>query len=82
MARGSPNGRPLMGQRLNDTKALVANGIPPPQGAFELHSRPSAEASVTPPEQGGAKHTWAEVPNPTPDAGDTFRRTVDYLGRK
>lgn len=52
---GSYSSRPLRGDRLNDTRALVANGIPPPQGAYELHSRPSAEASVTPPELGGTR---------------------------
>ena len=50
--------RPLRGDRLNDTSALVANGIPPPQGAYELHSRPSAEAAVTDPAQGGARDAF------------------------
>jgi len=53
--------RPLRGERLNDTRALVANGIPPPQGAYELHYRPSAEASVTDPSQGGTRDTMRSV---------------------
>lgn len=83
MARTSPNGRPLTGQRLNDTRALVANGIPPPQGAYELHSRPSPEAAVTDVSQGGVRDALlSNRPNPCPDSGDTMRRAIDYMGRK
>ena len=91
--------RPLRGSRLNDTKALVTLGIPPPQGAYELHSRPSAEASVTDPSQGGTRDSMRSVEwsgttgppamgggpgilprrSPAPDAGNTLRRTMDYM---
>lgn len=71
--------RPLRGRRLNDTAALVAKGICPPQGAYELHSRPSPEAAVTAPEAGGTRDTSMGGRNPAPDGGNTLRRTVDYL---
>jgi len=79
MARQSPNGRPLAGERLNDTSALVARGIPAPQGRYELHWPPSAEAMVTDVEQCGTRPSFSDVVNPTPDPGHTLRRTVDYL---
>jgi len=71
--------RPLRGDRLNDTVALVRNGIPPPQALWELNSRPSPEASVTPIAQCGARDASRDLINPSPDRGNTFRRTVDFM---
>jgi hypothetical protein len=81
VARRSPNGRPLTGQRLNDTSALVANGICPPQGCYELHQRPSPECMVTDMDKFGTRPDFSDCPNPAPDKGDTLRRTVDYLNK-
>lgn len=82
MARQSPNGRPLVGQRLNDTKALVNKGSCPPQGRFELHSGPSAEAMVTDIADGGTRPDFSEAHNASPDRGNSFSRTVDHLRRR
>jgi hypothetical protein len=79
MARSSPNGRPLVGRRLNDTAALVQNGICPPQGCFELHQRPSPECMVTEVDQLGTRPDFSDCQNPAPDSGNTMRRTMDYL---
>ena len=79
MARQSPNGRPLVGQRLNDTSALVAKGIRPPPAVYELHSRPSPEAMVTEPAAGGCRPDFSEVRNPSPNHGNTFGRARDFL---
>lgn len=81
MARQSPNGRPIVGKRLNDTVAIVQNGLPPPQGRYELHYPPSAEAMVTPVEQGGCRPDFGGRSNPSPDKGATVPRTRDYLRR-
>lgn len=81
MARTSPNGRPLTGRRLDDCSALASRPIPPPQGCFDLHSRPSPECMVTPVEQMGTRPDFSEVVNPAPDNGATLRRSVDYLCR-
>jgi len=78
MARRSPNGRPLVGQRLNDTAAIVSRGICPPQGCYELHYPPSAECMVTPIEQGGMKCP-TDGPTVAPDRGRPLARSVDYL---
>jgi hypothetical protein len=81
MARQSPNGRPLVGARLHDTKALKARGLSPPPARYELNQGPSPEAMMVPPEAGGARpHDYA--PDPSPDRGATFRRAVDHLRRK
>jgi len=81
MARQSPNGRPIVGKRLNDTAAIVARGINPPPAVYELHWPPSAEAMVTEPEKGGARPSFENVINPSPDRGATASRAVDYLER-
>lgn len=81
MARQSPNGRPLVGARLNDTVAIVQNGIPPPQGRYELHYPPSAEAMVTNPSDGGTRPDFSEIRNASPDRGNTMARTHDYMRR-
>lgn len=78
MARQSPNGRPLVGARLNDTVAIVRNGLPPPQGRYELHYPPSAEAMVTNPADGGTRPDFSEARNSAPDRGSTMSRTKDY----
>lgn len=79
--RRSPNGRPLTGARMNDTSALVAKGICPPRGCFELHSAPSPECMVTPVEQGGARPSQDEYCDPSPDRGNTLARARDHLRR-
>lgn len=77
MARSSPNGRPLVGQRLNDTRAIVARGINPPPGCYELHYPPSAECMVTPTSAGGAR---PDTSNGASDVGNrSLARTIDYL---
>lgn len=82
MARRSPNGRPLTGKRLDDTAAIVANGIRPPQGCYELHWPPSAECMVTPVSQGGTRPE-GEGRNASPDKGTrNISRAVDYLERR
>jgi hypothetical protein len=82
MARQSPNGRPLVGKRLNDTAALVRKGINPPPGCYELHSRPSPECMVTDIVDGGCRPDFADVANPSPNSGNTLGRTLDYLRSK
>lgn len=79
MARQSPNGRPIVGKRLNDTVALVQNGIPRPQGCYELHYPPSAECMVTPVDQFGTRPDFSERVNAAPDRGNTLARCRDYL---
>lgn len=79
MARQSPNGRPLVGRRLNDTAALVRNGLPKPQGCYELHYPPSAECMVTDMVSGGTRPDFSACPNPAPDPGNTFARACDYM---
>lgn len=80
MARQSPNGRPIVGKRLNDTVALVSKGVCPPRGVYELHSAPSPEAMVTPPERGGARPEFGSQGS-CPDSGNTAARARDYLRR-
>jgi hypothetical protein len=80
MARQSPNGRPIVGQRLNDTVAVVQKGIKPPPAVWESHSLPSPEAMVTGVMEGGARPEEG-IKNPSPDQGNTIARTRDYLGR-
>jgi hypothetical protein len=82
MARQSPNGRPLTGQRLNDTVALVQKGVCPPQGRYEANQSPSAEAMVTDISDGGTRPDFSEAHNASPDRGSTMSRTADYLRRK
>lgn len=69
-----------MTKRLNDNKALVKNGIPPPEGMlgmgpptrarFGMQSSPEASVSIQAP---------SGKPNPAPDSGSSLRRSVDYL---
>lgn len=82
MARQSPNGRPLTGQRLNDTVALVQKGMCPPRGVYELHYPPSAEAMVTDVADGGTRPDFSEAHNAAPDRGNSMARAVDHLRRK
>jgi hypothetical protein len=82
MARQSLNGRPLVGARLNDTVALVQKGTCPPQGLYELHSRPSVEAMVTDVSNGGARPDFSEAHNAAPDRGNTMARALDHLRRR
>lgn len=79
MARQSPNGRPIVGKRLNDTVALVQKGVCPPPARYELHSAPGPEAMVTPVTSGGTRPEHNG--NSHPDAGNTVARTRDYLRR-
>lgn len=79
MARQSPNGRPIVGKRLNDTVAIVQRGINRPQGCYELHYPPSAECMVTEVSQFGTRPDFSECPNPAPDRGNTFARAKDFL---
>lgn len=76
--RQSPNGRPIVGKRLNDTVAVVQRGVRSPPGVYESHYPPSAEAMVTPVEQGGARPE-SEAQGARPDSGNTISRTRDYL---
>ena len=82
MARQSPNGRPLVGSRLNDTVALVQKGTCRPPGRYELNFSPSAEAMVTEVDDGGTRPDFSEVHDASPDRGNTMARAADYLRRK
>jgi hypothetical protein len=82
MARQSPNGRPLVGSRLNDTVALVRKGTCPPPGRYELHFSPSAEAMVTDVSAGGTRPDFSEAHDASPDRGNTMARALDHLRRR
>lgn len=69
--------RPLAGRRLNDTAALVAKGICPPQGIVSVMDGTSPEAAVT-----VMKPSTEFIRNPAPDPGNTFSRACDYMGCK
>lgn len=75
--RQSPNGRPLVGNRLNDTSAIVAKGIRSPRGPSSVTESPSAECCTDPQCYGGLYN--GSVASPAPDHGHTFRRAVDHL---
>lgn len=76
--RQSPNGRPLVGQRLNDTVTLVQRGIKPPPARYEMHYGPSAEAMTTPIAEGGTRPDY-DPQGRRPDSGHTMSRVRDYL---
>lgn len=75
--RQSPNGRPLVGDRLNDTSAIVAKGIKPPRYPSSIAESPSAECCVSGERLGGL--LGGSVASPAPDYGHSFRRAVDHL---
>ena len=58
--------RPLAGRRLNDTVALVAKGICPPQGLVSVPDGTSPEAAVT------YKPDYTYIRNPAPDGGNLY----------
>lgn len=66
-----------MGDRLNDTRAIVAKGIKSPWHSGSLTESPGAEHCCDP--NSLLRGLAGPVASPAPDHGNTIRRAMDYL---